>query len=73
MDDRLEFEREELRGLARQFGAKRVVIMPAENGHPAVYGWRFPPYICPDCGPDVEAQPGCRAPLARHGPLPDET
>lgn len=70
MSDRSEFEAAELRGLARQHGARRVVVMPATKHFPAVYAWQFPPWICPHCGPDVEAQPGCPQPLARHGPLP---
>lgn len=71
MSERSDFEAEELRGLARQHGARRVVVEPATRHHPAVYAWQFPPWICPNCGPDVEAQPGCPQPLARHGALTD--
>lgn len=62
-DDRAAFEGAELRGLARQHGAKRVQI------EPGVFAWQFPAWICSHCGPDVEAQPGCPQPLARHGKI----
>jgi hypothetical protein len=69
VDDRLAFDTTELTGLARQYGAERVEILPAERGLPAVHAWRFPPWFCPHCGPERPVQPGCPQPLAAHGTL----
>lgn len=59
-DDRAAFEAEELRGLAREYGAKREIV----NG---VAVWRFPAYVCAHCGPGVAPPlPDCPEPLATH-------
>jgi hypothetical protein len=63
-DERAAFEADELRGLARQYGAKRVQV------EPGVFAWQFPRWICEFCGPGVPPQPGCFQPLALH--LTDE-
>jgi hypothetical protein len=67
--DRLAWGRAELDGLARQYGARRVEVLPAEKGLPAVYAWEFPPWFCAFCGPAQPVQPGCPHPLAAHGTL----
>lgn len=65
-EDRAQFETEEIRGLARRYGARRVY-------RDGVGSWRFPPWLCPHCtsiaGPDTEALPDCPEKLARHGPV----
>lgn len=68
-DDRIAFDTAELRGLAEKLGAKRVEVLPAAKGLPAVYAWEFPPWFCPHCGPEQPVQPGCPQPLAAHGTL----
>ncbi len=66
-DERAAWERDELAGLARQQGARRVEV------EPGVWAWQFPPWLCPHCtpigGPDTLPLPGCPQPLARHGPV----
>lgn len=65
-DDRLEFERQEIAGLAQRYGGKRVY----KDG---IGFWQFPPWYCPHCTKDGDLEslpkPGCPSPLARHGPL----
>lgn len=69
MDERSRFESEEIAGLARQHGAKRVEV------EPGVFAWQFPPWLCPHCtpigGPDTMPLEGCPSPLARHGKVND--
>lgn len=62
-DDRAAFEAEEIRGLARQFGATR------EYTADGIGYWRLPPYVCPTCGFEPEPRADCPNPPARHGPL----
>lgn len=66
-DERAAWEANELAGLARQQGGKRVEV------EPGVWAWQFPPYYCPHCtpiaGPDTLPLPDCPQPLARHGPI----
>ena len=65
-DDRLSWEREEIAGLARQFGGRRVY-------RDGIGAWEFPAWLCPHCtpiaGPDTLPLPDCPQPLARHGPV----
>jgi len=57
---------QELAGLMRQVGAKRVT----EDG---ISFYRVPAWLCPHCtpigGPETEPLPGCPCPIARHGPI----
>jgi len=65
-DDRLSWEENEIAGLARRFGGKRVY-------RDGIGAWEFPPWLCPHCtpigGPETPPLPGCPQPLARHGPV----
>ena len=67
MNDRAAFEAEEIRGLARQQGARRVEV------EPGVWARQFPAWLCPNCVPragrDTMPLPDCPEPLARHGPV----
>lgn len=55
---------DELNGLMRQVGGKRVYV-PALG----ISVWRVPPYSCAFCGLNSPVAPGCPDPLARHGPI----
>lgn len=59
-DERAAFEAEEIRALARQYGAKREIV-------DGVAVWRFPPYVCAHCGPGTAPPlPDCPEALAAH-------